>query len=312
MHHRFYRDLLRAKGYYDIFLFDTTGELIYSVYKELDYATNFVSGQYAQSGLGKAFQAAMAQPDAVHVIDFEPYAPRHGALASFISTGVRGAEEKIVGVLSFQVSRDPIDITFPAIGGEICLFDSQIPQGDLAKLSEMVEFSNASCSRWSPCPDADRCFCSYYFNQYSCLDLLIENSTRTDTAWCEDRKGKSILGTTCAETQPYCGKSGEFWLSPPQTNAQACPVTCGMCSPLSPPSKGTFPPELDLQQYERLNVQKQFLRDVRQFAGDKAQQADPGPFRLFGELEAIASWWKIPHFRASRFPRQPPIILPTQ
>ena len=66
MHHRFYRDLLRAKGYYDIFLFDTTGELIYSVYKELDYATNFIDGPYAQSGLGKAFRGAMENPSRVH------------------------------------------------------------------------------------------------------------------------------------------------------------------------------------------------------------------------------------------------------
>ena len=96
-YHKFYRDLLRAKGYYDIFLFDTTGELIYSVYKELDYATNFINGPYAQSGLGKAFGAALAQPDTVHVIDFEPYEPSYGALASFISTGVRD-NGQVVGV----------------------------------------------------------------------------------------------------------------------------------------------------------------------------------------------------------------------
>ena len=58
-HHPTFRALLREKGYYDIFLFDLDGNLIYSVFKELDYATNFVSGPYAESGLGKAFRAAV-------------------------------------------------------------------------------------------------------------------------------------------------------------------------------------------------------------------------------------------------------------
>ena len=89
MHERYhdtYRTLLRTKGYYDIFLFDTSGDLIYSVYKELDYATNFVDGPYKQSGLGKAFRAALAQPDTVHVIDFEPYEPSYLQLARAITT----------------------------------------------------------------------------------------------------------------------------------------------------------------------------------------------------------------------------------
>ena len=99
-HHNFYRMLLRKKDYYDIFLFDPAGNLIYSVIKELDYATNLVSGPYKDSGLGKAFRAAFAKPNAVHVIDFEP---SHGALASFISTGIIDKGGKLHGILSFKV-----------------------------------------------------------------------------------------------------------------------------------------------------------------------------------------------------------------
>ena len=43
----------------DIFIFDLDGNLVYSVYKELDYATNFISGPYASSGLGDAFRSAL-------------------------------------------------------------------------------------------------------------------------------------------------------------------------------------------------------------------------------------------------------------
>ncbi len=41
--HRGFRTLQQRGGYYDIFLFNTTGDLIYSVFKELDYATNFLN-----------------------------------------------------------------------------------------------------------------------------------------------------------------------------------------------------------------------------------------------------------------------------
>lgn len=51
--HPWYRTFLRAKGFYDIFLFDTNGNLVYTVFKELDYATNFNDGEYAESGLGR-------------------------------------------------------------------------------------------------------------------------------------------------------------------------------------------------------------------------------------------------------------------
>jgi len=57
--HPWFRQFLRERGYYDIFLFDTDGNLVYSVYKELDYATNLNSGQWRDSDLGNAFRAAV-------------------------------------------------------------------------------------------------------------------------------------------------------------------------------------------------------------------------------------------------------------
>ena len=60
-----------------------------------------------------------------------------------------------------------VDIGFPAVGGEICLFNSQGPvRLTHAELANYIEFAAASnCSRWSPCPDADKCECSYYHNR---------------------------------------------------------------------------------------------------------------------------------------------------
>ncbi|WP_281683708.1 methyl-accepting chemotaxis protein [Thalassobaculum salexigens] len=104
--HPWYRSFLRAKGFYDIFLFDTNGNLVYTVFKELDYATNFVNGEYADTGLGRVYQKAMANPGTVIFDDFEPYAPSFGAPASFIAKTVTDNFGNILGVLAFQM---PID-----------------------------------------------------------------------------------------------------------------------------------------------------------------------------------------------------------
>jgi len=105
-HHPNFRSHLEVKGYYDIFLFDPDGNLIYTVFKELDFATNFAEGggPWAESDLGKAFRAAMElQPGEVAFYDFAPYGPSHGAPASFISTPIANAKGKILGVLAFQM-----------------------------------------------------------------------------------------------------------------------------------------------------------------------------------------------------------------
>ena len=48
-------------------------------------------------------------------------------------------------------------------------------------------------------------------------------------ALCLDRNDTSKHGTTCAQSLLYCKAQGINWLDPAQTNAQACPDTCGKC-----------------------------------------------------------------------------------
>jgi methyl-accepting chemotaxis protein len=107
-YHAHFRAFIRSKGYYDLFLISLQGDCIYTVFKELDFATNLLSGKWASSGLGQAFRAALAAPHKVHEVDFEPYAPSFGALASFICTGVRDSDGVLRGVLALQV---PFDVT---------------------------------------------------------------------------------------------------------------------------------------------------------------------------------------------------------
>ena len=113
-YHPYMNALQRTHGYYDVFLFNTRGDLVYTVFKEADLGTNMATGAFASSGLGKVFQAVAAakQPDLVHFTDFEAYAPSAGAPASFIGRGLFDASGKFIGVLAYQMPIDRLnDVT---------------------------------------------------------------------------------------------------------------------------------------------------------------------------------------------------------
>ncbi|MBU1335272.1 MAG: HAMP domain-containing protein [Alphaproteobacteria bacterium] len=109
LHHRNlhadFRDLLQRRGYYDIFLFDTDFNNVYTVFKEADFATNFAEGggPWADSDLGKVVRAAMvAEEGQVFLSDFAPYGPSAGAAASFIAAPVHD-QGFLIGVIAFQL-----------------------------------------------------------------------------------------------------------------------------------------------------------------------------------------------------------------
>ena len=109
-HHKTFHEILDRFGFYDIFLIDAkTGHVVYSVFKELDYATSLNNGPYADSGLGKAFKSAMQQPaGAMSIADFEAYYPSYQNPAAFIASPVFDGSER-VGVIVFQLPIDKID-----------------------------------------------------------------------------------------------------------------------------------------------------------------------------------------------------------
>jgi hypothetical protein len=113
-YHPIYRGLTEERDYYDVFMFDTQGNLIYSVFKGADFATNFDDrgdGQWKDSGLGDAYRAGKSNPEEVTVTPWTPYGPNNGALSSFLSMGIKSSVGQVVGVYSTQLppSLNPID-----------------------------------------------------------------------------------------------------------------------------------------------------------------------------------------------------------
>ncbi len=119
VYHPWFRQFLRERDYYDIFLFDLDGNLIYTVFKELDYATNLMSGEWRNTDLGNAYRAARGNPQAnsLNFFDFKPYAPSHGAPASFISTPILDGNGEIAGVLVFQMPNNRINAVMAVEAG---------------------------------------------------------------------------------------------------------------------------------------------------------------------------------------------------
>ena len=118
--HPWFRQFLEARGYYDIFLFSNDGSLVYTVFKELDYATNLRTGEWASSDLGAAFRAAA--DDSAYIsdhafFDFQPYAPSHGAPASFIARPIPDENGNQAGVLVFQMPIDHLNQIMGATSG---------------------------------------------------------------------------------------------------------------------------------------------------------------------------------------------------
>ncbi len=104
------RDFLEAFGYYDIFLIDSKkGRVVYSVYKELDYATNLIEGPFSDTGLANAYKQAnqLNTKGEFVLLDYAQYAPSYEAPASFIATPIFDGSKK-VGVLVFQMPLDKI------------------------------------------------------------------------------------------------------------------------------------------------------------------------------------------------------------
>ena len=108
--HPVVRNFLQEFGYYDIFLVDAeTGDIIYSVFKELDYGTSLVDGPVAKTNFGEAFRRANQLTDARDfvLVDFEQYKPSYEAPASFIASPIFDGDTRL-GVAMFQMPLDTI------------------------------------------------------------------------------------------------------------------------------------------------------------------------------------------------------------
>ena len=103
------RKVIDQYGLYDFFLVDMNGDVVYTYFKEADFATSLVDGPYSGSNIGDAYQQARDSddPNAVYLADYRPYIPSYDDQAAFLSVPIFdsavGAEGQKIGVFIVQV-----------------------------------------------------------------------------------------------------------------------------------------------------------------------------------------------------------------
>lgn len=109
-YHPIFRNIITKFGYYDMFLIDPKGNIVYTVFKETDFATNFQTGPYKNSNLAKLNRLVQdaKEQDYSKIVDFEPYTPSYDAPAAFIAAPIY-ENSQLIGVLAFQLPVDEIN-----------------------------------------------------------------------------------------------------------------------------------------------------------------------------------------------------------
>ncbi|WP_151899379.1 methyl-accepting chemotaxis protein [Sulfurimonas hydrogeniphila] len=127
-YHTSFDKFLNSFSLYDIFLVNMRGDVVYTDFKEKDFATNLKKGVYADTGLAKAYKKALRMKEGeIAFDDFSPYEPSYNSPASFIATPIfiNGTKK---GVLIFQM---PVDVI-----NSIMRFNDDFEKAGLGKSGE--------------------------------------------------------------------------------------------------------------------------------------------------------------------------------
>ena len=109
--HPLFRSILEKYGLADVFLIDAvTGNIIYTVHKEPDFAASLRSGHLVGTSLANAFLEAIGsgRRDAVAYGPFARYFPSFMAPASFFAAPLFEGRQ-MIGVVAFQIPIDRAD-----------------------------------------------------------------------------------------------------------------------------------------------------------------------------------------------------------
>lgn len=103
-YHPWFQQLLESRGYYDIFLLNEDGDVVYSVYKEDDFGTNVIDGKWSKTDLAAVYKQVENKPlGTVAFSDFTAYGPSNNAPASFMATPLYEHGGAFHGAIIFQM-----------------------------------------------------------------------------------------------------------------------------------------------------------------------------------------------------------------
>ncbi|EPJ44374.1 MAG: hypothetical protein OFPI_39930 [Osedax symbiont Rs2] len=110
-YHPIFSNMIASSSYSDFLLVDTGGNIIYSVHKGLDFASNLYSGPYKNTAIAELFRSLNKQPavDDIQLADFSFYSPRDKSSSSFIASPVFSADNEYLGAVIYQLPIQALD-----------------------------------------------------------------------------------------------------------------------------------------------------------------------------------------------------------
>ena len=193
-YHKSFRKYLENFGLYDIFLVDTNANVIYTNFKEKDFATNLLHGVYKKSGLANVYKKALSlQASQIAFEDFAPYEPSYNVPASFMATPLY-VKGKKVGVLIFQTPIEKIT--------KIMNFNNKYEESGLGKTAQAYlvgsDFKMRSNARFRE--DIDNALVKKFHTTVGILEVKTEttkmafkNTTSAQKSMAKDVNGKSVF-----------------------------------------------------------------------------------------------------------------------
>jgi len=106
--HPWFNNFATRFSYYDILLVDNSGNVVYSVYKKLDFATSLTTGPWKETGLAQIYKNAQnLKPNETVFTDLKLYPPSYNSPAAFAATPIiktnRRGKKIRVGTLVFKM-----------------------------------------------------------------------------------------------------------------------------------------------------------------------------------------------------------------
>ncbi|MFN0115745.1 MAG: methyl-accepting chemotaxis protein, partial [Paracoccaceae bacterium] len=110
-YHPSFANLVNSGTYYELFLIAPNGDVIYSVTKEPDFASNLRTGQWKDTGLAQVARQVLeaAEPGQIAFSDIDFHAPSAGVSASFAAAPVFDEGGKLVGAIAVQLATGAVD-----------------------------------------------------------------------------------------------------------------------------------------------------------------------------------------------------------
>lgn len=108
-----FHNIVKRFGYYDMLLIDMQGNIVYTLFNEVDLATNLLSNPADDNNLSQAFRDCRQSNSKgfVKIVDFQPYLRSYNTPSAFVAAPIfEGAQ--MLGVLAFQMPTSRINDIF--------------------------------------------------------------------------------------------------------------------------------------------------------------------------------------------------------